>query len=1608
MASSRRTSATDLLLNSIDTTSDMAFLKDSASRTGLEKLLQSMTLDDLLSRSVPSQLDELFTGHMEQQLWKSYQQQETREDTPDFFTEGVPQEVEVFPKKATRGRARTRPHPCTNGQYTGEEVVKKGDSKSLSEKRNCKTNHPNSDSKSGVCEEREQLPDNFSSSSADIRQPAEKSSSPKWTDLSFVDGSRFSDCLSEDWMEETKKTVPRHQLRKEPAPSNRLLKDVPLTEETIQRIVEALEARVAPRLDAIQNSVRSIQSTLHTVQMHLPRALEHYSNGSEKRTKTTKEGRIFDDGCSKPENVDPDLEAGIQKSDEQFEDASEPGQIILGSYAAERIRENNNVLSSGNVICNTGQKGPAPVQMTCGPTEKPSRPWEGYYKVKSIKSLLGKGEAGKERASSKIISRARRIMSYNMDLSSSACSKARIQAAKKQANEEHLPESKPDDPKDIETPEVPDFSEPNSAVASIGNCSSHEGSISHNTLSEANSQREVTQTNQAYSESESKEEYDEKQICEFSSVLSVSFSESMNAGKSCYEAVPFHEGTNYNWKDSGQSETSGFFSTELATESVHSCYETVPVGREEPNQSYISDFSSTGSAIATASYAEQDVLTNSENREKGCRTSASYTESHDTIDISPALFLTKNRIHSISCSDEPTTKITDARNSDAEIESHTTDARSKSDSSAQLSEKKITNQGCVEDKSSNSRQSLFMSKIKVPSEEHEVECEISSKNAQSFSDVSPSEYFIEKKDANSHRQEPREDSLLSLSLPSVPTNPHWRTLQYRQSGRHNLLRELGENIDGRDETESRNSKTDMSIPKSAISIKTGVPTTADTMAASVNQGFNCPAILAASRSGLSSHPSDEEDELKANKVMIESHTQDAEANQHIERLKNTLNSATASDFESMCKVAEIPFMPCENGRISTQQPVPALKTSSNSCLTDEKSDTEGSCLTDERTLNDFDNSEAWSNSLVESVALHKLLGAKELPNFEIRNKVEGAARRPFVLPASHLSLPDNFDSPSRVCKTRSFPLLYPKIDKALPECSTLSGPMKSKDPALKNSVVQKEVEGTFDEKDDDADKKGSIDNPQPNQNGNEVGRHPSEIVVVPHEMTSPCTSLVSGLSYPDSKAPLVHPDGYHISSPTTDASLSPPNTLCCSPTSPVKWVDMDTDIGKRKKKSSLEANKETAEYKDDEIGAVVWANPNAASRAIPTFEDFTQNNPAFAIIAQKIAEAEATLKAEVARGSIEKLKQQKLSYGNDSGKDTEKLTSVTEQRNACPTTTILTDNDNHNIEIVHMSSAALFDHPLSPDRSMESGGASLNLYCGKDDDEYRAEPKRHENEEYPPASLTNAESTNPSKMSSRKASSKSPKTSFLERFRCKREQMEKCAMPASAPLPEEKAELKAEMQKSINNEDIPGHESMHCTPSSSTVNSDTKTDISIDLGPIEDMVQEENAEQDEAQIYAIVRRYYQYHQRYNAGNPKEFAMPLEKRLEQPLDHLLSWTMVAFESIEQDFLTSFHTKAKGDDTKKAVDDEAVEREESSAEATNKGGSNKEDPAITEKKKNYKRADHVLERVGIFGIESGSSDSVSSSATSGGYDGDNLSLRSYEEEDSMFYYRCTDSD
>ncbi|CAB9501134.1 expressed unknown protein [Seminavis robusta] len=513
--------------------------------------------------------------------------------------------------------------------------------------------------------------------------------------------------------------------------------------------------------------------------------------------------------------------------------------------------------------------------------------------------------------------------------------------------------------------------------------------------------------------------------------------------------------------------------------------------------------------------------------------------------------------------------------------------------------------------------------------------------------------------------------------------------------------------------------------------------------------------------------------------------------------------------------------------------------------------------------------------------------------------------------------------------------------------------------------------------------------------------HPSEILVVEEDdYLSP--SGVSTVSYSVSTTRTDHETALttrHQLVPSTSNSQG--DMDCCSPSSTLKLLTAGNHFIQIPRKASLK------KQGDPSRGSVVWSNPGHKPVShlvakqpderllLPTLDTFPQNNPAFAIIAQKIAEAEAALKAELARENAAKRKKAIGHYtfdqdttnndDDDDSDDDEELSGLADLKKDMeiyiptgprpkqitftpanvirslspgPTTTILTDSGERYIELVHMGKAALFDNPTSPAASSVSGASS---------------------------SLESNTATSNLRRG-RSYETKSTKTSFLERFQARTEK--KGGRPQ-----QHRKQKSAKKGKKVNKKKPKKHvispvpEQKDPSSGVSDVNSSPpNSSVSIGLILMDDVQQFEqfeNTEQEAAQIIEIVERYYHYHTRYNAGNPDHFVMPLSERKKQPLDQLLGWTMVAFEEIERDFLTSFHNKAKEDGQMKTGamfgEESSQERdanptckvdakEKSTRRAVPKAGDDGGNDGDDEKSKGrHKKSTDPLERVGIFNLD-----------------------------------------
>ena len=343
----------------------------------------------------------------------------------------------------------------------------------------------------------------------------------------------------------------------------------------------------------------------------------------------------------------------------------------------------------------------------------------------------------------------------------------------------------------------------------------------------------------------------------------------------------------------------------------------------------------------------------------------------------------------------------------------------------------------------------------------------------------------------------------------------------------------------------------------------------------------------------------------------------------------------------------------------------------------------------------------------------------------------------------------------------------------------------------------------------------------------------------------------------------------------------------------------------RKRSKSKEQGQQSCHGIEQHAGSVVWAIPQNDSKktddsspfCTEKLGNFPHNNASFSIIATKIAEAERALKYELARDS-EMYNQKKMSYRRrfrrrdeeahvdaensdleDKPKENNKYRSLAPSTPG-PTTTILTDNDDRYIELVHVSSAALFDNPISPSPSSFSIEASF--------------------------SSSEESSSNHWLVKECKALAKNnSRLPFLQRFKDRKREEWQPSNPGVVESDQEGHQILLVPSAKSKTQDEHFLTSYSSTTTSSNPPSSSS---SIELDPMGDLLDDGNMEQDAAQILEIVERYYHYHNSYGAGKAEHFTLSLEERLQEPLDQLLVWTMVAFEEIEKDFLTSFHEKA----------------------------------------------------------------------------------------------------
>ena len=381
--------------------------------------------------------------------------------------------------------------------------------------------------------------------------------------------------------------------------------------------------------------------------------------------------------------------------------------------------------------------------------------------------------------------------------------------------------------------------------------------------------------------------------------------------------------------------------------------------------------------------------------------------------------------------------------------------------------------------------------------------------------------------------------------------------------------------------------------------------------------------------------------------------------------------------------------------------------------------------------------------------------------------------------------------------------------------------------------------------------------------------------------------------------------------------------VCCSPQDTFEILTDNDYDGEDEEDDDGDGNDNDSshdkKYSQEEVinafqkprSAVIWSMPtnnapthdsieksyNPPASLFSNLKKFPGNNKTFNAIAQKIAQDEEVFPDELGRGDTSEEDKHSDTDGVTRNLEIQLPTGLqpnikTSPRPAKtlmhpatyrPTTTIVTGDEDRYIELVHVGSAALVDIPAMffADTSMTSSGDS---------------------------SIASSDDSSIGPKLQKEANDNESRQSFLERFRARHHNPQ----PKRPVLRNDTAESKEQtklLAQSTCEQPNEGEVNMSCH-SSTTSNDPLSSTSSIELISINDLQKEVGSmEHDAGQIYEIVERYYHYHKVYNAGKTEHFSVPLKERLQQPLDQLLAWTMVAFEEIENDFLTSFHDKAE---------------------------------------------------------------------------------------------------
>jgi hypothetical protein len=1545
---------------------DMALLKRLDNQGYLdEEVLRSLPIDDLLKSGDASQIEDLFICHMRQQLWKATH----RSDPPSSP-----------PKVAARGRTRTRPGPCTNGKCPVDQHEKHQPTQIQKSVQSPSTN--TTAFKEESSEARDQQTEQDSTSLHENRQqPVPRTPSASiWGDLSFADGSGGkqmgkTESLTKKYRERS--LSPQHlvkivsameahlapwfdsimgslsELQMNQKASLRESEDVQLSSANLKQVVDAVESHFAPRFDAIQESISNIQSTFALLQASLsptPKQPTQSQPTMPQEIITTIDGRLPNKPTASWEST---LSRSIAAANSPL---PSPARVrpAVSKDEPDETRSRPVVVDTprGNA---TSRDDPCPPKQPAGPT----LPHKVIPEVMRIRSE--ETSPDDEHASNSAAKAARsHCLQTAPDHSNLALNPDKVGRREEDESKEQISEQ----------------------VGTEAPVTSNESSLQISIRLESAKEHEDDQ--QPKKEGTTLHTHRVSMAKNDTKVTDVGHGDKI-------DQKPFQQKALMRAKQYVDPFVKPAFDMKEPTnpESKKIIFRAKKMMHKNTRRARFK--------VSSSSSTSQSPRNTAADVSDGCNSIEQVFQQFDECKVETSEAFPEFEQGALS---------------------NRIQNNSKSERLPPSGECKSTEQSAIKQDREAPR---------LPGDSSEP-CQLI--DAKSVQVESPHESTSEderKKETASIRVEP---------FASVPPQPARKRTTHNLSNTDIMKNQYkpGQSDAQRDEAPgvlSAKETKRVEVPtspksKPTIDWKQGCEKT-----------FEIDSDMKSVPSGLSSHPSDEEDELMAlylSAANILNKDRTAEKNikkaevfepmltqkQAVAVLTAFLERARKSSVDNLSSSKkEIPIVANHFSSASDSDRETQTGARSIAQVTEVvRADEEVSSLDGGAPSNPIASEVALSVE-VHSSKFHPVQGTNqdERPSFdegrddnlnEVISEEGNDEDNIFFC----LSMPLGLESPRHVYRSLSFPTSDFFLSKGIEH----SEEMPSSQSRRTNRLQQlSQCTNSSEIKSQDSEL-----HPSPKSMNKRSADRPSEMVAtIPQEphVSSPCTSIVSC------------PDSFHHASPThgedgpmspvDSDSLSHPNTMCCSPSSPLHAFEAyeDSKVSTIEEKL-LEKETETASPKAKQAqstsldGSVVWTNPNFAQKEaatskttnkpyMPNLGGYPHNNPAFAIIAQKIAEAEAALKAELVRDNAKK--RNKVAFEDVENENVERKNMeicipnsipahqsiprnhFLRPKSPGPTTTILTDNDNLYIELVHVGSAALFDHPSSPATSFLSGETSLFS------EEDGANNKEQQLEEETPALKSET--------------SKQEKSSYLERFRSRHNKIEDSAVTPP--------EFIVSTRKSC----MPVKPALKKKDKGTPRSPERSNSSGIGLVNIDDLDHYENTEQDTAQIFEIVQRYYHYQTRYGAGKPEHFEVPLEKRLEQPVDQLLSWTMVAFEEIEKDFLTSFHENAMEPESNSEREEEEEEdedvvtvKEEMEAVAAQAGGEREDefeedeehdghdghddhdDEEEEEKEEKNKRLTmDPLVRLGIFSM------GALSSATSSEYDTSDSSLSTDDEDD-----------